>query len=449
MSFESNIALRYLKARRSVKFVSTITLISVCGVAVGVCALIVVLSVMGGFAEELRDKIIGTNAHGNVLKSVYGFTEYRETAEKVLSVPGVTAAAPFLLREVMVSSQRNMSGALIKGIDIESAQKVTDIKGHIEAAGKNSGKLEYLNDPESLLKDTQDAIEKEIEEGKLMREFSTRTKNTYGDKVLPAIVLGKEMAKYLGVGVGDEVNLVNPVGGGLGPTGPIPSSRYFRVGAIFYSGMFEYDMKFCYTTLKDLQELSDIGDEATGIEFKVKPELVYETDRIGEQILEALGRFPYNVRDWKEINRNLFAALELERIAMFVILTFIILVAAFNILSTLIMMVLDKNKEISILKSMGASNLSVMKIFMIDGIIVGAVGTLAGTLLGLLLCALIPILDFKLDQDIYYMANLPVKVQPLQVGLIILCALFISWLATLYPAWQAARTNPVDGLRNE
>ncbi len=449
MSFESFIALRYLKARKSVKFVSTISLISMGGVAVGVCALIVVLSVMNGFADELRDKIVGTNAHGNVLKAVYGFSEYRDVREKVLKVPGVVAASPFLLREVMVSSQANMTGSIIKGIDIESAQSVTDLEGHIKAAGKNAGKLEYLNDGEKLLNDTRANIEERIEKGDLLADFSTRTKRQYGDKVLPGIIIGKEMAKTLRVGVGDEINLVNPVGGGLGPTGPIPSSQYFRVAAIFYSGMFEYDMKFCYTTIADLQKVSDMDDEVTGVEFKVEKELLYETDKIGKEIVAVLDGFPYKVRDWKEMNRNLFAALKLERIAMFVILTFIVLVAAFNILSTLIMMVMDKTKEIAILKSMGASNASIMKVFMIDGVIVGAIGTLIGTILGIALCALIPIIDFKLDQEIYYMANLPVNVEVSQVAIIIVCALSISWLATLYPAWQAARTNPVDGLRNE
>lgn len=444
MSFESFIGLRYLRARRSSSFVSTITVISVLGVAVGVWALIVVLSVMAGYEMEMRDKIIGTNAHGNVMKITYGFTEYRETTEKVSKIPGVIAATPFILREVMISSEANVSGALIKGIDIETVGAVTQLTSQIE-----TGKMEYLTDPEQLLADTMSKRDTDIAEGKLLPTFTSRTKRRWGDKELPGIIIGKEMAKYLAVGVGDEINVVNPLGGGLGPTGPIPSNQYFRVAGIFYAGMFEYDMKFAYVTIEQLQKFSSMEDEVTAIEFKVSPDQFYNTGKIGEKIVAVLGGFPYKVRDWREMNKNLFAALKLEQLAMFIILTFITLVAAFNIASTLIMVVIEKNKEIAILKSMGASNRSIMKIFMIDGLVIGVIGTLIGLVLGFSTCALIPIIDLQLDADVYYVTSLPVIVQPLQVAVIVFSAVFISWLATIYPAWQASRLNPVDGLRNE
>ncbi|RJO65303.1 MAG: ABC transporter permease, partial [Myxococcales bacterium] len=251
------------------------------------------------------------------------------------------------------------------------------------------------------------------------------------------------------VWVGDEINVVNPLGGGLGPTGPIPSSQYFRVAGIFYSGMFEYDMKLALIAIPEMQKFSSMEDEVTAIEFKVAPDRLFDTDEIGERIVAALGGFPYKVRDWREMNRNLFSALKLEQLAMFVILTFITLVAAFNIASTLIMMVIEKTKEIAILKSMGASRRTVMKIFWVEGFIIGLVGTFIGAALGLCICALIPVVDLQLDQRVYYMTSLPVDVEPLHFTAIVGSALAISWLATLYPAWQAARMSPVEGLRHD
>jgi lipoprotein-releasing system permease protein len=444
MSFESFIGLRYLRARRSSSFVSTITVISVLGVGVGVWALIVVLSVMAGYEAEMRDKIIGTNAHGNLIKITYGFTEYREAVEKIKQVPEVIASTPFILREVMVSSETNVTGALIKGIDIDTVGAVTQLAEQVEVGG-----LDYLRNPEKLQSDTLAKREEDIAQGKLLPSFTSRTKRRWGDKVLPGVMIGKEMAKYLSVGVGDEINVVNPLGGGLGPTGPIPSNQYFRVAGIFYAGMFEYDMKFAYVTIEQLQKFSSMEDEVTAIEFKVKPDQFYNTGEIGQKIVAVLGGFPYKVRDWKDMNKNLFAALKLEQVAMFIILTFITLVAAFNIASTLIMVVIEKNKEIAILKSMGASNWSIMKIFMIDGLVIGIIGTAIGLVLGFATCALIPIIDLQLDADVYYVTSLPVIIQPMQIAIIIFSAIFISWLATVYPAWQASRLDPVDGLRNE
>lgn len=444
MSFESFIGIRYLKARKSSAFVSTITMISILGVVVGVCALIVVLSVMAGFEAELRDKIVGTNSHGNLMKITYGFPEYRETLKRLEEVPEIIGATPFILREVMVSSETNVSGALIKGIDLDTAKSVTELHKQIE-----DGSLEHLRHPDKLLAFSQKRYKDGIDQGEFLPKFSSRTKRRYGEKELPGIIIGKELSKYLGVVVGDEINTVNPLGGGLGPTGPIPSNQYFRVAGIFYSGMFEYDMKFTYVTIPELQKFSSMEDDITAIEFKVKDEFLYETGRIGDDVVRLLGGFPYKVRDWKEMNKNLFAALKLEQLAMFIILTFIILVAAFNIASTLIMMVLEKSREIAILKSMGASRFSIMKIFMIDGLIIGMVGTLIGTGVGFALCALIPVIDLQLDQEVYYVTSLPVIIQPMKILTIIFSAVLISWLATLYPAWQASRLDPVDGLRND
>lgn len=445
MSFESFIGLRYLRARKSSRFLSTVTLISVGGVAVGVCALIVVLSVMAGFEEELRDRIIGANAHGNLLKMTYGFPEYRDVTKTMESFPEIAAASPFVLREVMITSESNVTGALLKGIDPASAMRVTDLAKQLQG-----GSIGYLSDPDKLLADTKAKIAKEQNKlEKIDERFLSRTKRAWGDKPIPGIVIGAELAKYLGVWVGDEVNVVNPLGGGLGPTGPIPSSQYFRVAAVFFMGMFEYDMKFAFVTLPVLQKFSSMDDEITAIEFKVKPDYINQTQEIGDRVVAKLGGFPYKIRDWKDMNKNLLSALKLEQLVMFIILTFITLVAAFNIASTLIMMVIEKGREIAILKSMGASNRSIMRIFMIYGLVIGWLGTLIGLVSGLLLCALVPYLGLQLDPEVYYMPNLPVKIIPWVLGVIVLSALSISWLATLYPAWKATRVHPVEGLRND
>ncbi len=444
MSIESFIGLRYLKARKSSRFVSTITVIAVGGVAVGVCALIVVLSVMAGFEEELRDKIVGANAHGNVRVSTPEFTNYREALEKIVQVPHVSGASPYLLREAMITSETNVTGCVLKGIDLQTVASVSDLDHSLVA-----GSIDYLEDAKKLLEDTQKQAADHASEADFLPAFSNRAKAKYQDKELPGILIGQELARYLSVWVGDEVNIVNPLGGGLGPTGPIPSYQYFRVAGVFFFGMFEFDMKYVYTSLPTLQQFSSMGDNVTAIEFKVPKDKLDDTGVISQGILKELGGFPYQVRDWREMNKNLFSALELEQIAMFVILLFITLVAAFNIASTLIMMVIEKTKEIAILKSMGASHRTVRRIFMLDGLIIGLIGTAIGAATGFGLCALIPLLDLHLDPEVYYMTSLPVRIVPSQIATILLSAVVISWLATLFPAGQAARLNPVDGLRND
>ncbi|RJO72738.1 MAG: ABC transporter permease [Myxococcales bacterium] len=444
MSFSPYIGMRYLRARKSSAFLSTISIISVIGVAVGVCALVVVLAVIRGYEEDLRDKLIGSAAHGNLMKVTYGFTEYRETLDTMRKTPGVVAATPFVLREVMISSERNISGVLFKGVDLDTAASVTALPYRYE-----QGSLDYMRDPKRLLEDTKKRIADDIAAGKMEREFFTRTKRRWGEAELPPVAIGQELATFLNVGVGDEVNIVNPLGGGMGPTGPVPQNQYFRVAGIFHVGMFEYDMKFVYTPLSALQQFAEMGDDVTAIEFRVAPEDIYDTPFIGEAVVEALGGFPYKARDWMEMNRNLFSALRLQRAAMFVILTFITLVAAFGIASTLFMMVIEKEKEIAILKSMGASRRSIMAIFVLDGLTIGGIGTAIGLAAGVLLCALIPYLPFELDAEIYYMSGLSAKFDPLQIGATIVTAIAISFIATLYPSWRASRLNPVEGLREE
>ncbi len=414
------------------------TLISIGGVAIGVWALTVVLSVMSGFEGDLKAKILGTRAHGIVTK--YGqndFTEWRPIRQQVLAVPGVVGATPFLYQEGMVSAGQNLTGAVVEGIDPLLAGTVLDLPRTIQ-----DGELEWLAHPERISV-PPGAGERPGRSGKPEK---TGEELAATARVLPGIAVGKELARGLRVEVGQVVNVINPLGD-LGPAGPQPKSRPFRVAAVFYTGMYEYDSKFVYLLLEEAQRFFGTGDSVTGLEVKVgNVDTARSTLR---RVLASLEGFPYRVKDWGEMNRNLFSALMMEKVVMAIILGFIVLVASFIIVATLIMQVLDKRREIAVLKSMGAGQPSVMKIFVAEGIIIGAVGTAFGLLLGLGTCLLIDKVGIPLDPEVYYISHLPVRVDPLEFALVALLALVLSYLATLYPAAKASRLEPVEGLRSE
>ncbi|HVP67369.1 MAG TPA: ABC transporter permease [Anaeromyxobacteraceae bacterium] len=429
------------------------TLISIGGVATGVWALTVVLSVMSGFEADLKKKILGAHAHGVVLK--YGqndFAEWKQVMDRVRTVPGVAAATPFLYNEVMLSAGNNLTGSVLKGIDPATVGGVTDLSRDME-----EGKLEWLSRP-SDIPESRRAQAKSLREAIGGRE-DVATASPPPPKggaaepgperpreKLPGIVVGRELARSLRVGVGDAVNVVSPFGD-IGPAGPQPKSRPFRVAGIFYSGMYEYDAKFAYLDLAEAQRFFGTGDSVTGLELKVAD--VDAARPIMRRVLGALDGYPYRTKDWGEMNRNLFSALAMEKIVMAVILGFIVLVASFIIVATLVMLVLEKTREIAVLKSMGAGLPSIMKIFVAEGIVIGAVGTAFGLLLGLGTCLLIDKVGIPLDPEVYYISNLPVLIEPAQFALVALAALALSYLATIYPATKASRLRPVDGLRSE
>lgn len=414
MSYELFIGLRYLRAKRKQTFVSLITLISIAGVMVGVTALIVVIAVMNGFKEDLRDKILGVTSHVVISRFDGNISKYQEVRAKVGEVSGVNAATPFIYTQVMISSRKAISGAVLRGIEPKTASKVINLPKNMRAGSLEE--LEAESKPEGM-------------------------------RSTPGIILGNELARNIGALRGEPVTVISPLGR-LTPLGRVPRSQTFRVAGIFDSGMYEYDSTIAYVSLWAAQRFLGIGDRVTGIEVRVDD--IYEADRVARAIGKALDGYPYWSRDWMRMNKNLFSALKLEKIVMFIILTLIILVAAFNIVGTLIMVVIEKTRDIAILKSMGATRRSIMKIFMIEGAVIGLVGTLLGLLGGYTLCTLLATYKFiELPSDVYYISTLPVQMNPLDVALIAVAAIVITLAASVYPAWQASRFDPAEAIRYE
>lgn len=406
--FELFLGIKYLKAKRKQRFISVITLISILGVMVGVMALIVVLSVMNGFRADLMSKILGVNSHLLVLNLSGTFGDYRQVEEDVRSQEGVVGVTPFVFSQVMLNNGGNVSGAVLRGIDPDSAGEVIDFKGMIKGGS-----------------------------------LSSLSGNVDG---LPAVVLGSELAKRIAADIGGVVSIISPEGK-LTPLGRTPNTRKFKVSAIFDSGMYEYDASMIYISLNEAQDFLALGDKVTGIEVRVKD--VYEAATIAKTIQERLG-YPFWTKDWMVMNRSLFSALKLEKLTMFIILTMIVLVGALNIISTLVMVVMEKTRDVAILRAMGASAKSIMSIFMFQGLLVGVVGTIAGLACGLGICQLLAKYKFiNLPSDVYYISKLPVLVEATDVSFVAGAAVVISFLATLYPSWYASRLNPVESFRYE
>jgi lipoprotein-releasing system permease protein len=408
MFFEFFLGMRYLKAKRKQGFISVITVISVLGVMVGVMSLVVVLSVMNGFRQDLMSKILGVNSDLLVLSYGGTFTGYENVAEKVVRTEGVLAVTPFIYSQVIVNHEGSASGAILRGLDPKTAGRVVRIEDMIKMGSLDS--LEMLQDG------------------------------------LPAVILGRQLARQVGAFPGETVTLVSPEGK-LTPLGRAPNTQRYKVTAIFDSGMYEYDASMIFLSIKEAQAFLGLGDKVTGLEVKVKD--IYQADQVAKSIQDELGQ-PFWTKDWKMMNRSLFSALKLEKITMFVILTMIVLVGALNIISTLVMVVMEKTREVAILRAMGASARSIMSVFMIQGILVGLIGTISGVASGLGLCYLLAKYKFiSLPSDVYYISTLPVRVELMDVWVVALAAVLISFAATIYPAWHASRLNPVEALRYE
>jgi len=410
MRYELFISLRYLKAKRKQVFISLITFLSMAGVGLGVMALVVVLSVMRGFEDDLKGKILGTNAHLVILQHGAPIRDYRDIVQKVKGIEGVVAATPFIFTQAMITSESNAHGIVLRGIDPETAGGVINI-----ATTLKKGTLDSLGEKE----DSSDQ---------------------------PGVFIGKELAQNLGVMLDDTVVVVSPTGV-LAPMGLGPPMKKFKIKGIFDSGMYEYDTSLAYISLKSAQKFLNMGDAVSGVELKVRD--LYGVKEIARKVQKELG-FPFWTKDWMQMNRSLFAALKLERTVMFIILVLIVLVAAFGIVSSLIMVVMEKNKDIAILKSMGATARSIMRIFILEGLIIGVVGTALGLIGGYAICRILAAYQFiSLPRDVYYISHLPVKMNGMDFFLIALAAMGISFLATLYPSWQASRLDPAEALRYE
>ena len=408
MSFETFFSLRYLKAKRKQGFISVITAISILGIMIGVMALIVVLAVMNGFREDLMKKILGVNSHLLILSYKGGISDTERVIQEALEVDGVLSATAVVYSQVMIKNYGNISGAVLRGIDPATVGTVIDIGSMIRGGSVD-----------------------------LLKDSGTDP---------PGIILGSQLSKQIGAVPGDTVTLVSPMGK-LTPLGRVPSEGQFKVKALFESGMYEYDSSMVYLSLPDAQDFLSLGDEVTVIELKVKD--IDQSDTIGKGIQEKLG-YPYWTKDWKMMNRSLFSALKLEKATMFIILTMIVLVGALNIISSLVMMVMEKNRDIAILRTMGASPKSIMSIFIFQGLFVGIIGTLLGLMSGSFLCHILARYKFiKLPPDVYYITTLPVRMEWLDVISIVFAAVIVSFLATIYPSWQASKVNPVEALRYE
>ncbi|MDU0457479.1 MAG: lipoprotein-releasing ABC transporter permease subunit [Geobacteraceae bacterium] len=420
MPFELFIGLRYLKAKRKSTFISIITFISTAGVTLGVMALIVVLAVMTGFEDDLKEKILGTNAHIVVIRSGSPMDNYNAVMDKLKGFEGVEAATPFIYNQVMLSSGKNVSGVVLRGIDVTTDRQVT-------------------------------RLSRSVVEGSIER---LEPKMGEGADATPGLMVGKELAKHLNLFLGDKINVISPMGN-ITPLGMMPRMKPFKVVGIFNTGMFEYDSTLAYVSLKHAQSFFDLGDTVTGIQLKVRD--VYNTGELSRTINREMGTGFY-ARDWMQMNKNILFALKTEKIVMFIILTLIVLVAAFGIASTLFMVVMEKTRDIAILKSMGATGTSIMKIFVLEGLIIGIIGTILGVASGLLIALnLEPIVNAIqkatgqnfFSKDIYYLDHFPSLVVQSDVILISVTAVLISFLATLYPAWQASRMLPAEALRYE
>ena len=415
MKYELFIGLRYLRARRRETFISLITLISVLGVMLAVMTLNVVMSVMSGFEETLRDRLLGINAHIALVRSGEPLRHYEAILAQLLKEPEVVAASPTIIGQVMVTSGTRVSGVVVRGIDPDRANGVVDIQSYVRDGG-----LEGLKSQHPI-------------------QVGDRT------VMLPGLILGERLANQLGAFPGGPVQIVSPM---ATPTaiGVIPKVRRFVVAGILKTGMSEIDATLIFMGIAEAQKFFELPDAVTNIEMRVRD--VNQSRKVADHIQRRLG-FPYFAEDWTRLWPNLFSALELEKTVYFLVLLLMVLIGAFNIVSTLVMVVMEKKKDIAILRAMGASQESVRKIFLLKGCLIGAVGTTLGVVLGLLVCALIAQYEFKLPDGVFLISTVPVRVYFGNFILVACASFIVSLLASIYPARQAAKLDPVEIIRYE
>lgn len=408
--YEWMLARRYLRSRRSERFVSLISWSSGIGIAIGVMTLIVVLSVMNGAAVEIRDKILGFSAHVDIQGPDDALTQWRGWLDTANGLHDVVRAAPYISAQVLATSGSRAIGAILKGVDVGASDEIAT---HI-----------------------------------VRGRFINREGSPF------QVVIGKDLAHKLGLEVGDKVRLMSP-SGGVSPSGATPRMRAFDVVGIFDSGFYEYDVGMIVTPLTAVQLLNRMGDAITGIEVFIR-----DRDQAGNVAAEARASLPPGawVTDWQQRHRSFFRALKTERMAMGVILSLIVMVAVFNMVASLVMVVMERRKEIAILKTVGATHASVMRVFLLMGCLLSGIGTLLGSVLGLLLAWKLDVLLVWVENmtgvkfmsgDVYFIDHVPSVIDPAAVSVIIICSLLMGLLATFYPAWRAAGVPPAEALRYE
>ena len=452
-TFALFVAARHVRSQKS-GFLTVLSVLGICGVAIGGCALSSTISVMGGFSQDLKRKILGNNAHIVIDTTAQNsWSDSEAVLTRVRAVPGVVGATPVVQGEVMAASSSNNAGVIVKGIDPKTIGEVIDLKKNIEV-----GKFEYLEDPEQLLHLPASEViglgpggEKYLKGADfdlLGENLDPLVRDSLTNKgpVRPSVIVGRELAKTLHLYVGDELTLVSPLGD-LGPMGVMPRTKKFRIAAIFYSGMYEYDASHVYTLISTAQDYFAMAGKVSAIDVKVED--AERAELVRPAVETAVAREDLRVRDWREMNKNLFSALKLERLATFIILSIMIIVASFCIICMLLLMVTEKGKEIAILKAVGASDGAILRTFVIEGMIIGGIGTVFGVTTGLSLCAGLAWFGLRLDPDVYYIDRLPVHVSGWDFLAVATAAMVICTLATIYPAWAASRLRPVDGLRYE
>lgn len=437
------IAVKHLSSRQQETFLSLVAVLSVVGVVVGVATVNIVLSVMTGFEVDLRDKILGANAHILVVGTAGLINDPERVVQETMAVPGVLAAAPMVYTEAMIRAPAGgVGGIIIKGADPERTGDVTDVRDDLILGPDGP-----LTTPEAR---TQ--LFRKLAEPCLSRRAARVAPLLEGlvddePGPLPCILVGGDLAEQMAIGPGSVVQLIDPLGGGSGPMGvPMPRVRQFRVLGVYDSGMFEYDTKWTYVGNADAEAFLNIAPAVTGVELKVDD--IDNVEAISAAIEARLGP-TYDCRHWKELNQPLFEALALEKYVMGLILFLIVGVAALLIVTTLIMVVMTKTREISILKAMGASESSILRIFIIEGSVIGFLGTTIGTTLGLAGCKFLDWYGYELKTDVYFVNRLPVVIEWQNVVFIAISAFVVCFVATWYPAWRAASLDPIEGLRYE
>jgi lipoprotein-releasing system permease protein len=504
LPYALSIGLRYLRSKKR-KTISVITIIAVTGVALGVGALLAVMAITGGFQDAFRNKILGVNAHVLILKYGRDFSEYREVVNHAEELPEVIGAAPFVIHEMMLAKGDRLSGVLVKGVDPERLKNVLDLPAQMKRGSLAGLRLpgreppirdatqqrELLDGEEDLdaylralaepltptpKKDTApvaptpvtpvhvptpDEMEAALaasddvalpDEAEEAKSFERARMEAEAPKcTLPGVIVGAALAQNLGLELGDHVRIISPLAGidtsMWEADGATPRSLDFRVTGIFEAGFQEYDSRLVYVDLYENQRFFDQGDSVIGVELRLKD--IDDAPRIARQLEADLGGGPYNTMDWRELNHNLFTALEMQKVMLSLVIATIIFVAAFNVIATLIMLVLEKKREIAILKAMGAKDSSILSIFLVQGVLIGLAGTALGLLLGGAVTAYLSVYTFPLDPKVYLIDHLPVRVSPMEFMYTVLIALGICTTAGLLPSYWAARLLPADGVRYE